>query len=81
MAGGTLLQAKNTLSPDNRPEPVRKPLSISGLNNYIQPNRYYNTFEDTITNKKSDTIKVVTLQKEEFKIPDRLAKTKINFRI
>ncbi|MDP2888181.1 MAG: hypothetical protein Q8P34_04330, partial [Bacteroidota bacterium] len=81
MAGGTLLQAKTILSPDNRPEPVKKPLSVSGLNNYIQTNRYYNTFEDTITNEKSDTIKVVTLQKEEFKIPDRLAKTQINFRI
>lgn len=81
MAGGTLLQAKNTLSPDNRTEPVRKHLSISGLNNYIQPNCYYNTIEDTITNEKSDTIKVITLQKEEFKIPDRLAKTQINFRI
>ncbi|MDP3433644.1 MAG: hypothetical protein Q8T04_11850 [Bacteroidota bacterium] len=81
MAGGTLLQAENTLSPDNQPETARKPLSISGLNNYIEPNHYYDTFEDTITNKKSDTIKVVTLQKEEFKIPDRLAKTQINFRI
>ncbi|MDP3914580.1 MAG: hypothetical protein Q8R96_12680 [Bacteroidota bacterium] len=39
MAGGTLLQAENTLSPDS------------------------------------------TLQKEKFKIPDRLAKTQINFRI
>lgn len=81
MAGGTLLQAKNTLSPENRTEPVGKLLSISGLNNYIQSNRYYITFEDTITNEKNDTIKVVTLQKEEFKIPDRMAKTQINFRI
>lgn len=81
MAGGTLVQAKYTLSPDNRTELVRKHLSISGLNNYIQPNRYYNTFKDTITNEKSDTIEVVSVQKEESKIPDRLVKTQINFRI
>ncbi|MBW8331302.1 MAG: hypothetical protein K0M40_04705 [Prolixibacteraceae bacterium] len=81
MAGSTMLQAENTLSPDNRTELERKHLSIRGLNNYIQSNLSFNTFEDTVTNEKGDTIKVVTLQKEEFKIPDRLAKTQINFRI
>lgn len=63
-AGSTMLQAENILSPDNRTELVRKHLSIRGLNNYIQPIVSFNTFEDTIANEKTDTIKVVTIDRK-----------------
>ncbi len=79
MAGGTFLFAKNVLFHENQIEILINPLTISGLINYTQQDHNYYSWEDTITGGKSDTIKVVELQKEEFKIPDRLAKTLINF--
>lgn len=81
MTGSIFLFAKNLLLPENQKMILMKPLTISGLNNYLQPEHNYNFLADTITSEKSDSIKVVELQKEEFKIPDRLAKTQINFRI
>jgi len=81
LVGTTFLCAKNTLLPEYQLEILTKPLTDNRLNNRIKPEHHSYLLEDTITTVKRDTIKVVELPKEEFKIPNRLAKTQINFRI
>jgi cell division protein FtsN len=81
ITGGTYLNAGNPLLHNNRREPGRNPLTISRLNgkNVTDPGYFFS--EDTVKTIKSDTVKMIAAQSYKFTIPERLAKTQINFRI
>ncbi len=81
MSGGTFLQAKNTFLPENHMDNLMKPLTISGLNNHKIKTPIYFLGADTISGEKNDTLKLIEPQKEEFRIPNRLAKTQFDFLI